>query len=637
VTQSRVLALLVVVLSAVVGLPAVPADSAPAVAKRASWTVLEYVNADVDNIEKSMLDFAVRTLPSVDLGDTVNVIALVDRTPGQDDGPLLNLPNFVDAKLVKAEHGQFTVLQDLNEVDMGDGQTLAWFVANGMQQFPADHYALFIMDHGGGLDGASWDASSPLPNGDYSHLELNDITDALHSALQATGVARFDLVGYAACLMATYDAAAKLAPLADFMLASEEISVTPNFDQTGMLRLLKNNPQATGLDLAKTVVDLTDHLSLDYPERTMSVIDLHAISRVGQALDAFANAVDGDIVHGAPALAKAQANALQFGTEGGSTDHYHLYDLNDLLANFAEVSPAITTARNALYEAVKRSVVAETHGEVSSSATGLSIYFPVTTAGALDRLGADEFAIYSRVAASEAWSKMLGDYRQTAVSTNATAPAFSSPDITLQVGPSGVLATASLVAGTEGSVTKADFFGGLVLQDGSIEYAYIAPAVLGAGGPQVVAQAWNLGGVQLADGTTFVDATMRLSTTGDKLVGSIPISYQTAAGVVTPGTLKFVLGPDGSVQGAPRLFVFDLDGSASNVDPAPGSRIIPFVLIVPPGGKAEFQVASPQGVDGPTLQVTTAHLPSGSTFAVALVALDIASNGAIATGTGVVP
>ena len=87
---------------------------------------------------------------------------------------VLNLPKFNSAKLLKVERGSLTELDDVGEVDMGDGEVLAWFLATGM--FPAEHYAVFIDDHGGGVFGSSWDASTQQASGVASNLTLDEVS-----------------------------------------------------------------------------------------------------------------------------------------------------------------------------------------------------------------------------------------------------------------------------------------------------------------------------------------------------------------------------------------------------------------------------------------------------------------------------
>jgi hypothetical protein len=630
----RALVVAAIVISCV-GLPVHRASSAPAQgAHKAKWTVLWYITADTENIEHDLL-VDVENLALGDPGPDVNIVALIDRIPGQDDDPVLNLPNFDTAKLVKLEHGQATELQDVGEVDMGDGQTLAWFLATGMSQFPAEHYMVTIDDHGSGVNGSSFDDSTPPVDGHASHLDLDETTAAVQSALQATGVSRIDLFNYAACLMANFDAAAKLAPLVDYLIASEEVSVGPQADATDMLKLLKANPNATAPELGASVVDTTTKLIPQVPDQfalTMSVIDLRALRTVTQALESFATAVSDDLTTSGAALGRAQSQSLHFGMVDDKRDHFHVYDIGDLLAHLQGASQAVMTARNALYEAEKRAVLSNAKGGPTASATGMSIYFPATK----DEMSAS----YPQVAASSAWAKFLVSYFDNAGTSEGsgggTTPAFTSHDARVAVDANGALVSADLVAGTEGALASADFFGGVAAVDGTIEYVFMAPAQVGAGGPLTVAQAWALSKLQLTDGKLVLDATVNLSAQGDGLVASIPVIYQTADGDQTDAALMFLLDANGD-PGLPVLFQFDADGGASKVTPAPGSIIAPLVFVVPPGGDAEYRLLSDQGLDATAMQLAPVRLATGSTFVVALRVSDAAGNGDLATAVGTVP
>jgi hypothetical protein len=57
----------------------------------------------------------------------------------------------------------------LGAVDMGDPNTLHDFLQWAVANYPADHYALILADHGGGLDGICYDAHS----GDVCGLAAN--------------------------------------------------------------------------------------------------------------------------------------------------------------------------------------------------------------------------------------------------------------------------------------------------------------------------------------------------------------------------------------------------------------------------------------------------------------------------------
>src|SRR5690606_34862583 len=102
-----------------------------------------------------------------------------------------------------------------------DPQVLADFIATGMRTFPAEHYALVISDHGASWPGIGPDDSSP---GD-GVLDLPDLYAGIAAGLDGAdaGVDKLDLLGFDACLMATYEVASTLAPVARRLLASQEL------------------------------------------------------------------------------------------------------------------------------------------------------------------------------------------------------------------------------------------------------------------------------------------------------------------------------------------------------------------------------------------------------------------------------
>lgn len=617
---------------AVLSVPAAPPSSAQT-AKKANWTILVYVDADT-NIEPDLLT-DVESLATVDLGSDVNIVALVDRSPDYDNGPLLNLPNFDTAKLVKVEHGQLVELADEGEVDMGSPQTFSWFVDTGLKNFPANHYMVTIDDHGSGIAGSSFDDSTPKTDGHTSHLTLDAVSAGLESALQDSGVPKVDLFSYAACLMANYDAAAKLAPYASYLVASEEVSYGPQWLNTLMLSALSSNPNASATDLAATFVDNTQMLAADpsAPGLTMSVIDLNAMGQVTQALGSFAAAVGDDLQTSGAALGRAQSTTLHFGIEGEDRDYFQLYDIGDLLRHLNGGSQAVMAARDALYQAEKTAVVRAFGVNSSSSATGMSLYFPATVK--------DISSTYPQVAASSKWAQFLSTYFQSAGTTNGpgggASPKFTSSQAQVSVDQNGVVVAASLVPGTDAALTSADMFGGIVQQDGTVEYLYTAPAEVGSGGPGGVSQGWDLTKLQLTSGSARLDAMLNLATSGDAIVASIPVLYQSASGEQAEAAYRVTIDAGGNSKGGVKLFQLDANGGSSEITPAAGDVVAPLVLASQPGGQLDYRLLSNQAIDATQVQFSFTALAPGSSFVVALIVSDAAGNTDVATATGTVP
>ena len=87
-----------------------------------------------------------------ELGDVgtqegLNVVALVDRSAEYSDEPVLGLDPWSGAKYLEIDQNEATVLEDMGDVNTGDPNVLADFIARAIYDYPADHYALIISDH----------------------------------------------------------------------------------------------------------------------------------------------------------------------------------------------------------------------------------------------------------------------------------------------------------------------------------------------------------------------------------------------------------------------------------------------------------------------------------------------------------
>lgn len=614
--------------------PASPRDAAAqSDSGKDPWTILLYNVADTDNIELDLL-IDVEKLAEVGSTDDVNVITLIDRSPDQVDGPLLNVPNWETAKLFRVEQGELVELADVGEVDMGDGNTLAWFLATGMQQFPAERYAVFIDDHGGGVTGSGWDLSTEIATGEPSNLKLDETTEAVAAALDHVGEDQIDLFGYLACLMATYDAAAQLAPYVEHLVASEEVTFGPQADMSGMLAMLTADPEGTtAADLGSELVRVTEDVDqvFSFPERTQSVIDLRKMRYVTQALDGFATAVEAELPDIAPELGRALSASPRFGAVGGG-DPYPLFDLGALLVGLDNVSPEVAVAADSLYTAIEGAVVDVFNGELVEQATGMSIYFPPT---------ADLYAErYPEIAGSSAWADMLQAYYSSpadiADAGGSGELAFTSNDLTLDVDATGVLATATMAEGSEDLAVASMFNGGVTFTDGTTGYFFSMPAVIGAGAVSDVAQGWDFSYVQLtdADGVALDAYTTVYQGTGG-YTASIPVLYQTVEGTQFDGWVQISLDETFSILDGITILA-ETDGGYAEISPEPGDLIAPLILIAD-GGQYSYELISDAAVDATTIGIGVTALPSGTIFAASIEVYDAAGDIAVATATAPVP
>ena len=110
----------------------------------------------------------------------VNFVAQVDRTDA--DRSWTDTRRF----LLEQDDDPYTVnspvLESLGEVNMGDPNTLVDFALWTVENFPAEHYALFLSDHGGAWTGIGWDITDGS-----DQLTMPELDDAFTQITEGMG------------------------------------------------------------------------------------------------------------------------------------------------------------------------------------------------------------------------------------------------------------------------------------------------------------------------------------------------------------------------------------------------------------------------------------------------------------------
>ncbi|HEX7555618.1 MAG TPA: clostripain-related cysteine peptidase, partial [Leptolinea sp.] len=227
-----------------------------------TWTVMLYQDADDQILEEDVFT-DLNEAERIGSSEKVNIVAEIDRYKGGFKGK----QNFSTAKrFYLTQDDDLEVvnskeLADLGEVNMADGKTLVDFATWAAKSYPADHYVLILSDHGTGWPGGWTDAdvSSKPQNvqieGWDDMLYLNEIDDALAKIKQQTGIEKFDIIGYDACLMSSIEVLSMTAPYADYAVVSQETEPSMGWAYSAILKKLVSNPKIAAADLAKTIVD----------------------------------------------------------------------------------------------------------------------------------------------------------------------------------------------------------------------------------------------------------------------------------------------------------------------------------------------------------------------------------------------
>ena len=141
-------------------------------AARPAWTILYYASADTAGRAGFVWD-DLNEMEAAGPTDQVQVIAQIDWPP---DGPAATAEAVRYKVNPDADTAQLAseAVATLGEVNMGDPVALAEFVSWAIATYPANRYALFLGDFGGGWRGCCFDTTIGV-TGESDHLSLTDI------------------------------------------------------------------------------------------------------------------------------------------------------------------------------------------------------------------------------------------------------------------------------------------------------------------------------------------------------------------------------------------------------------------------------------------------------------------------------
>lgn len=350
------------------------------------WTVIVYSAADDEVLEESMW-FDVNEMEMVGSTSQVNVVVQLDRYAGgfAGDGDWTDTRRFLIAQDNDLTSITSPVVQSVGEVDTGDPQTLIDFVTWAIQNYPAKKYALVMSDHGGGWTGGFSDMSAPSD----SELSIPEIVTAIETIRQSTGIDKFELIGFDACLMGQIEVFGSLFPYSNYMVASEEVEPGYGWSYAAFLDQLAQNPALDGSGLSQSIVSTyvindmllsggrasADEIAQEESTTTLSAIESARVPDVIGAMNQFVSAaavLDQRLV--AEARTYSRSYFSLFGEEV-SPSFVDLGNFSEVLATFTE-DPGIQQTAIQLQTAIASAVVAEKHGINMSGSSGIAFHFP---------------------------------------------------------------------------------------------------------------------------------------------------------------------------------------------------------------------------------------------------------------------
>ncbi|MHC1783102.1 MAG: clostripain-related cysteine peptidase [Anaerolineaceae bacterium] len=406
-----------------------------------TWLIMLYQDADDPTLEEDIF-MDLNEAERIGSSESVSIVAQIDRYDGEFEGEqdFTSTKRFFltqddDLSVVNSEE-----IEDLGEVNMADAQTLVDFATWAIQTYPADHHVLILSDHGTGWPGG-W--TDPDPENDYDNIMVDGFDDMLYlqeldnayaAIIENTGIEKFEMIGYDACLMASLEVLSATAPYARYAVLSQEVEPSMGWAYTAILEKLVNDPGMSGAKLAKTTVEsyiVEDIIVVDEEARakysevyysglvseeqlredlvqtvTLSAIDLEALPELITAVDNLALAMS-DINQKMVAAARTHTRAFE--SVYGDDEPSPYIDLG----HFAKMikkessSPKVSGAADEIKAAMGNVVIAEMHGDSKKSSTGISIYFP--TSGLFEMSGSD-YVTYTGVAGRFSEESLWDDF-----------------------------------------------------------------------------------------------------------------------------------------------------------------------------------------------------------------------------------
>lgn len=334
-----------------------------------TWTVLVYLNGSDLESKFAAATNNMREITNVKSSENVTFIVETGGTSQWHDEDLgIDIAEDKIQRYVYTDDG-FQLLSEKKNANMAKAATLSNFITWGTAKYPADKYMLIVWDHGAAMHGLLSDE-----NYNSSTMSLSTWIKALSEA-----EVHFDIIMAEASMMANLETASRLAPYADYFLASEEVMPSGGSAYQDWVQYLYDNPKADGKELGTYIVEGISEKYRTANDRfnqellTYSLIDLSKIERVKQAFDTMFTEIGGYLNNrkkfGDISSAVTYTDRYCFGDS-----YYNMVDLLDFASN-AKKGGLSSQTYEELESAIQEAVVSSIHGIAHPNSNGLSFFY----------------------------------------------------------------------------------------------------------------------------------------------------------------------------------------------------------------------------------------------------------------------
>lgn len=352
-------------------------DGNPRAGKK--WTVMVFANAK-NNLESyGLLD--VNEMEMVGSDDNVNIVVELGRIAGYSsaDGDWKGSRRYLVAKDDDTSKITSPVVMEILKSDMGSWQYMADFAKWAMENYPAQHYALVVWNHGSGWSkDAAFESGRGISYDDETGHHIT--TPQLRQALAAIG--GVNILALDACLMQMVEVSYEVKGLAEYVAASEETEPGDGYTYNTIFGPLAMNPDLDPAGLSRVIVDsYIDYYQSVNHGVVYSSIKVAALDGLMPRVNGFVDAMisAGDLAVAKNAKAKTQAFYYS-----SSKDMYHFAKLVSETSANAEVK----AKAKELMDFMTSDLVAynRVFGDKYANAFGIAAYMPYSYAASYDSL-----------------------------------------------------------------------------------------------------------------------------------------------------------------------------------------------------------------------------------------------------------
>lgn len=275
---------------------------------------------------------------------------------------------------------------------MTDAKALTDYLNYVSENYKATNYDLVLWDHGGGpIFGFGLDENSSTG----AAMSISTLAQAISSST----ISHLEMIGFDANLMANLEVAKALAPVADYLLASEGTEPDDGWDYSYLSDLSSNEtPKEFGNKIIEAYFKQYEYYQYN-EDLSLSLIDLKKVDATISSLDVVADKISTYLSSdNFSQYMRELKQSRVFGFDGKRDSSFDLVDLSTLFTGLnekygTEVAGVVSSTNDTIV--ARRSNISDTNG--------LSIYFPTYNRRNLAKVLKD----YSPVKASDKYYNLL--------------------------------------------------------------------------------------------------------------------------------------------------------------------------------------------------------------------------------------